>query len=101
MQVDPIKPKLKPPGTKRLNLNCDVLLSTYSFNLNLRRYIEYAAMFRELCTGYRQELTLVHFSAQPKPFWSTSHLPVGVSTCLIDWGKIMHSIYPTKCVYVE
>jgi len=27
--------------------------------------------------------TLVHFSAQPKPFFS--HLPV--SPCLIDWGK--------------
>ena len=35
----------------------------------------------------RQGLTLAHFSAQPKPFWSTSHLPV--SSCLIDWGEIM------------
>jgi hypothetical protein len=33
-----------------------------------------------------QGLTLVHFSAQPQPFWS--HLPV--SPCLIDWGKILH-----------
>ena len=41
--------------------------------------------------------TLVHFSAQPKPFWS--HLPV--SPCLIDWGKIMHPIYPTKYAHVE
>ena len=31
----------------------------------------------------RQGLTLVHFSAHPKPFWS--HLPV--SPCLIDWEK--------------
>ena len=38
MQVDPIKPKLKPPGTKRLKLNCDVLLSTSAFKFNLRRY---------------------------------------------------------------
>ena len=30
-----------------------------------------------------QGLTLVHFSAQPKPFWS--HFVV--SSCLIDWGK--------------
>ena len=45
----------------------------------------------------RQGHTLVHFSAQPKPFWS--HLPV--SPCLIDWGKIMHHTYPTKCAYVE
>jgi hypothetical protein len=32
----------------------------------------------------RQGLTLVHFSAAPKPFWS--HLPV--SPCLLDWGKM-------------
>ena len=44
-----------------------------------------------------QGLTLVHFSAQPKPSWS--HLPV--SPCLIDWEKIMHPTYPTKSAYVE
>jgi ankyrin repeat protein len=44
-----------------------------------------------------QGLALVHFSAQPKPFWS--HLPV--FPCLTDWGEIMHPTYPTKCAYVE
>ena len=44
----------------------------------------------------KQGLTLVHFSAQPKPCWS--HL--SLSTCLIDWGKIMHPTYPTKCAYM-
>jgi hypothetical protein len=24
-----------------------------------------------------------------------------MSLCLIDWGKIMHPTYPTKCAYVE
>jgi hypothetical protein len=38
VQVDPIKPELKPPGTKRLKLNCDVLLSTSAFKFNFRRY---------------------------------------------------------------
>ena len=38
MQVDPIKPKLKPPGTQRLKLKCVRLLSTFAFKLNLRRY---------------------------------------------------------------
>jgi len=46
-----------------------------------------------------QGLTLVHFSAQLKPFWSTSHL--SVSPCLIEWGKIMHLTNPTKCAYIE
>ena len=36
MQVGPIKPTLKPPGTKCLKLKCDVLLSTSAFKL--RRY---------------------------------------------------------------
>jgi hypothetical protein len=37
MQVDPIKPMLKPPGPKRLKLHCDILLSTFSFKFNLCR----------------------------------------------------------------
>jgi hypothetical protein len=47
--------------------------------------------------GTDQGLTLVDFSAQPNPFWS--HLPM--SPGLIDWGKIMHPTYPTKCADVE
>jgi len=38
VQVDPMTPKLKPPGTKRLRLKCDIPLSTSAFKLNLRRY---------------------------------------------------------------
>jgi hypothetical protein len=37
-QVDPIKPMLKPPGTQHLKLKCDGLLSSFAFNINLRRY---------------------------------------------------------------
>ena len=40
MQVDPIKPKLKPPGTKRLKPKRDMLLSTSAVKFNLRRYVE-------------------------------------------------------------
>ena len=38
MQIGGFTPKLKPPGTKRLKLKCDVLLSTSAFKFNLRRY---------------------------------------------------------------
>jgi len=38
VQADPIKPTLKPTGTKRLKLKCDILLSTSAFKYNLRRY---------------------------------------------------------------
>jgi hypothetical protein len=33
-----MEPKLKPPGTKRLKLKCDILLSNSAFKFNLRRY---------------------------------------------------------------
>ena len=38
VQVDPIKPALKAPGTMRLKLIYDEPLSTFAFNYNLRRY---------------------------------------------------------------
>ena len=38
MQVDPIKPNLKAPGTKRLKLQFDALLSNSGLKFNLRRY---------------------------------------------------------------
>jgi hypothetical protein len=44
VHVDPIRPKLKPPGTQRLKLNCDVLLSTSAFEFNLRRYMKVAVV---------------------------------------------------------
>jgi len=43
VQVDPIKPMLKPPGTKHLILRCDILLSNFAFKFDLRRY-SWAAM---------------------------------------------------------
>ena len=55
MQVDPIKPKLKPPRTKHLTLNCDILLSNSAFKFNLRRYNKPkrggALRFAELLAG--------------------------------------------------
>jgi hypothetical protein len=38
VQVEPIKPTLKAPGTKRLKQQYDELLSSFPFKLNLRRY---------------------------------------------------------------
>ena len=38
VQVDPIKPTLKAPGTERLNLEYDGPLPNFAFNFDLRRY---------------------------------------------------------------
>jgi len=40
VQLDPVKPTLKAPGTKHLKLKCDEPPSNFAFNFNLRRYIE-------------------------------------------------------------
>ena len=50
MQVDPINPKLKPPGTKHLELKCDALLSTSAFKFKLCRY-KVAAAGAEVCAS--------------------------------------------------
>jgi hypothetical protein len=42
--VDPIKPTLKAPGTKRLKLKCHRLLSSFAFNFNLRHQSSCAAL---------------------------------------------------------
>jgi hypothetical protein len=38
VQVDPIKPTLKAPGTKRLRLKYEEPLSKVAFSFNLRRF---------------------------------------------------------------
>ena len=38
VQVEPMKSMVKAPGTKRLKLKYDKLLSKFAFNFNLRRY---------------------------------------------------------------
>jgi len=40
VQVHPIEPTLKTPGTERLKLENEQLLSNFAFNFNLRRYIK-------------------------------------------------------------
>ena len=39
VQVDPIKPALKAPGTKRLKMIYNGPVSNFAFNFDLRRYI--------------------------------------------------------------
>jgi hypothetical protein len=76
VQVDPIKPTLKAPGTKRLKLEYGELVSSFAFSFKLRRYTmeddvrRYAALdawlLQKMHAAMRQRLTLVHSLAQPK-----------------------------------
>jgi len=58
VQVDPIKPRLKLPGTKRLKLNCDGPLSNFAVKFKLRRCMKAlltaAAPFQRWMRGYHQ-----------------------------------------------
>ena len=48
VQVDPIKPTLKAPGTKLLKLKYDDPLSNIAFKFKLRRYNQYLHMLNML-----------------------------------------------------
>jgi len=56
VQVDPIRPKLKAPGTKRLTLKCDESLSSFAFKLNLRRHTAVRRAVHALSAGCRRAL---------------------------------------------
>ena len=51
VQVDPMKPKLKPKGSKRLIVKCEVLLSNFAFKFNLRlcTVVPLALTGRDIC----------------------------------------------------
>jgi len=87
-QVDPLQPKLEPPGISSSKLKYDKSLSKFAFTFNLRRYAvavsEHSALLiddekagralqsilREVAATEESTagLTLDHFSAQPEPF---------------------------------
>ena len=75
-------------------------VTDYDISLGVERAGEELEQQRHAVAGAAaagQGLTLVRFSAQPKPFWSHLHVP----PCLIKWGIIMTPTYPSKCAYVE
>jgi len=49
VQVDPIKPTLKAPGTERLKLKYEEPLSDFGFKFNLRRYTEVEGTMEAVC----------------------------------------------------
>ena len=40
VQADPMEPKLKPPGSKRMKIKCGALLSHFAFKIIVHRYSE-------------------------------------------------------------
>ena len=73
MQVDPFKPTLKAPGIKHLKLNCDILLSNFALNFNLRCYSSEAEDERERATEAAQvALQKSQAGAYTRPLFSST-----------------------------
>jgi hypothetical protein len=58
VQVDPIKPTLKAPGTERLKLEYDEPASNLAFKFNLRRYHPSEPAFVATCNVCHRELEI-------------------------------------------
>ena len=73
MQVAPIKPTLKAPGTERLTLKNDKLLSNFGFTFNSRRYtkvdafLDRAQRFLTAEVGAADDVMLATSSSTIKP----------------------------------
>jgi len=69
-----MKPMLKPPGTKHLKLKCDILLSTFAFKTNLRRYIQATPAVYELFAALEDKHVLYPAGAPAHSSNSLLHL---------------------------
>jgi hypothetical protein len=63
-----MKPKLKPPGTKRLKVKFDILLSTSAYKFIFRRYIKeiYDARDLKLNLKFEMERLFKHLDVELK-----------------------------------
>ena len=77
MQVDPIKPTLKAPGSERLKLKCDEVLSSVAFNFSLRRYSKATKVGGVKDGGYSLYIDINY--ADDTHDWGF-HLPFNVDT---------------------
>jgi hypothetical protein len=78
VQVDPIKPKLKAPVTKRLKLQCDKLLSSFAFNFKLRHYMMVRRLKKDVLTQLPPKQREQVFLPLPKSALVEVGLPLGV-----------------------
>ena len=72
MQFAPIKTKLKAPGTKRLKLKYDDVLSNFVFDFTLRRYIKEEGVTVLVTAAGKAEDAPVPASSLPPPTNSTN-----------------------------
>jgi hypothetical protein len=88
VQVDPTKPKLKPPGIERLKLLCDQLLSSFAFRFNLRRYTMVG--FAQPVEVGEQYQVVGRSAAAPRPDSAAGH---GARPGSAAAGAYTHSLF--------
>ena len=108
MQVVPIKPTLKAPGTKRLKLKYDEALSNFAFKFNLRRYIK-GNTNRSVKIGCKCSFTINVLAAHPdvaevvlSPFAHTAECGVmrgGLSKSILAGRTLVHCQAITSSSY--
>ena len=72
MQVDPIKPMLRSPGTQRLKLTFENLLLSFAFKFKLRRYITVFGHAVFLNAVAMQLVTACEAGAYTRPLFSST-----------------------------
>jgi len=87
-----MKPVLKAPGTKRLKLTYDQLLSNYAFNFNLRHYNKVLVLKRSLAGGYADVENPLFYNAN-------TNMVLGDAKCSIDEMKAaLVGIFGPQCI---
>ena len=74
MQVDRLIPVLKPPGTERLTLKCDVLLSTCAFEFKFRHHNKAGGAFCCNQAAADESCSVCEYGSGKGLHSSTSHL---------------------------
>ena len=87
MQVDPIKPKLKPPGSNRLKLKCKMLLSSSAFNFNLRRYAAESGAMTGAEREVRAAMRVLKAAGRTRVKWHSLHATSSTERVQVNCGQ--------------
>jgi len=72
VQVDPIKPTLKAPGTKCLKLKHVTLFSSFAFKIDVRRYTKVSLGVSAVLTELAENPARVEAGAYTRPLFSST-----------------------------
>ena len=99
VQLDPIKPMLKAPGTNRLKLKHDQPLSSFAFNFNLRLYTQemdpLIPCSVNTMSEYMVEMVLTHAGLNPGVIQEVGLRGSRVATCSRNSPRFVPALFTT------